>query len=75
MKEIIARFKSETPKFFKRLRNLGLSLSFIGGGLVVLPYFPDSLKTYAQNIAWVGGAIALVSQTATTKPENLPTNN
>lgn len=71
MKELIQRFKAKTPRFFKKLRAVGLSTSALGGGLLVIPYFPTEYTHIAQTLAWVGAAVALVAQTAAENPEEL----
>ena len=37
MKKIINRAKAPTPKFFKVLRNIGLTLAAIGGTVLAAP--------------------------------------
>lgn len=71
MKEIIKRLKSETPKFFRKLRNIGLSLSALGYGLPNIPNFPDEYSHLSGQFIWVGLTIALVAQSAVQKPEEL----
>jgi hypothetical protein len=56
------RFKSPTPKFFKRLRNFGLGLAAAGGAIlaspIVLPTAIISLGTYLIVAGTVAGAVA-----------------
>jgi hypothetical protein len=56
--EIVKRLKSPTPKFFKKVRNLGLVLTAIGTGIigapVVLPFAIASIGGYLV----LGGTIA-----------------
>jgi len=56
--EIVKRLKSPTPKFFKKVRNLGLVLTAIGTGIigapVVLPVAIASIGGYFV----LGGTIA-----------------
>ena len=56
--EIVKRFKAPTPKFFKRIRNIGLFLTAVGTGImgapVVLPVAIASLGGYLV----LGGTIA-----------------
>lgn len=71
MKEIISRFASETPAFFKRLRNVGLSLSATGTAIVAIPGIPPVLQTHASTAIWVGAVIAAVSQLTCKSPDSL----
>jgi len=56
--EVVKRLKSPTPKFFKKVRNLGLVLTAIGTGIigapVVLPVAIASIGGYLV----LGGTIA-----------------
>ena len=56
--EIVKRLKAPTPKFFKKVRNLGLLLTAIGTGIigapVVLPVAIASIGGYLV----LGGTIA-----------------
>jgi hypothetical protein len=56
------RFKSLTPKFFKRLRNFGLGLAAAGGAIlaspIVLPTAIISLGTYLIVAGTDAGAVA-----------------
>jgi uncharacterized membrane protein HdeD (DUF308 family) len=69
--KLIERIKAPTPKFFKVLRTIGLSLATIGGTLIAAPIaLPVSLITVAGYLVVAGGVISAVSQTAV---ENEPT--
>jgi uncharacterized membrane protein HdeD (DUF308 family) len=62
---IFQRAKAPTPKFFKVLRTVGLSLAAIGGSLLAAPIaLPVALVTVAGYLTVVGGVIGAVSQTA-----------
>ncbi len=62
---IFQRAKAPTPKFFKVLRTVGLSLAAIGGSLLAAPVaLPVALVTVAGYLTVVGGVIGAVSQTA-----------
>lgn len=62
---IFQRAKAPTPKFFKVLRTVGLSLAAIGGSLLAAPVaLPVALVTAAGYLTVVGGVIGAVSQTA-----------
>ncbi len=62
---IFQRAKAPTPKFFKVLRTVGLSLAAIGASLLAAPVaLPVALVTAAGYLTVVGGVIGAVSQTA-----------
>lgn len=71
MTELFKRLKSETPKFFKKMRNVGLSLAGLGYGIPLIPHFPVKYVSMGEQFIWVGLTIALVAQTAVQKPEDL----
>lgn len=60
---IVKRAKAPTPKFFKILRNVGLVLAAIGGGILTAPVsLPVGLVTAGGYIAVAGGVLSAVSQ-------------
>lgn len=62
---IVKRVKAPTPKFFKTLRTIGLTLAGIGGAILAAPVaVPAALITIAGYITLAGGVITAVSQTA-----------
>jgi uncharacterized membrane protein HdeD (DUF308 family) len=62
---IFQRAKAPTPKFFRILRTIGLSLAAVGGSLLAAPVaLPVALVTAAGYLTVVGGVIGAVSQTA-----------
>jgi uncharacterized membrane protein HdeD (DUF308 family) len=62
---IVERVKAPTPKFFKTLRIIGLTLAGIGGAILAAPVaVPAALITIAGYITLAGGVITAVSQTA-----------
>ncbi|MGV8815549.1 MAG: hypothetical protein ACOH2D_15720 [Gelidibacter sp.] len=63
---IIERYQKPTPKFFKKLRNIGIALATAGGAIlaapVVMPAILISVATYLK----VAGTVAVaVSQAVT----------
>lgn len=57
------RAKAPTPKFFKVLRTIGLSLLAISGSIMAAPIaLPAALVTVAGYVAVAGGVISAVSQ-------------
>jgi hypothetical protein len=67
MKKIIDRAKAPTPKFFKKLRNIGLTLAAISTAIVTAPIsLPAVVVTAAGYVAVASGVISAVSQITTT---------
>ena len=59
------RVQSPTPKFFKKLRNIGLLLATIATTVVAAPVaLPAVVIKIAGYLAVVGGVAGAVSQTA-----------
>lgn len=62
---IVERVKSPTPKFFKTLRTIGLTLAAVGGAILTAPIaVPAALVTIAGYVALAGGVMTAISQTA-----------
>lgn len=62
---IIQRAKAPTPKFFKVLRAVGLSVAAVGGSILAAPVaLPASLITIAGYLTLAGGVMGAISQTA-----------
>jgi ABC-type xylose transport system permease subunit len=62
---LLERAKAPTPKFFKVLRNIGLTLAAAGGALMAAPIaLPAGIITIAGYLAVAGGVMTAVSQTA-----------
>ena len=67
MKKIIDRAKAPTPTFFKKLRNIGLTLAAISAAIVTAPIaLPAAVVTAAGYVAVASGVISAVSQITTT---------
>jgi hypothetical protein len=67
MKQIIERAKAPTPKFFKKLRNIGLTLAAISTAIITAPIaLPAAIVTAAGYVAVASGVISAVSQITTT---------
>lgn len=63
MKKIVERVKAPTPKFFKVLRSVGLSLLAISGSVLASPVvLPLAITTLAGYLAVAGGVLSAVSQ-------------
>jgi hypothetical protein len=60
---IIDRFKSPTPGFFKKIRNIGLAVAAIGGTLLTAPVaLPAILVKIAGYLTVAGGVASAISQ-------------
>ncbi len=58
------RLNSPTPKFFKVLRTIGLSLAAAAGAILTAPVaVPVAVTTLAGYLVVVGGVLTAVSQT------------
>lgn len=66
MKTVINRMKRKTPKFFRRLRTVGLTLSGIGAALLAIPAPIPQVKLVAGYLVATGMVIGTLSQTAVT---------
>lgn len=72
---IIQRTKSPTPKFFKKLRTIGLALAAVSTAIITAPVtLPAAIVTIAGYAAVAGSVISAVSQLTTTETE-LKINN
>lgn len=61
---IIERVKAPTPKFFRVLRTIGLSLAAASGAILAAPIaLPAAVITIAGYVAVAGSVITAVSQT------------
>ena len=64
---VIKRVKAPTPKFFKVLRNIGLTLAAVGGSILAAPIaLPVIVTTIGGYVAVAGGVLSAVSQLTTT---------
>lgn len=60
---VVERFKAPTPKFFKKLRTIGLILAATGGALVTAPVMlPAVVVTIGGYLIVAGGVASAVSQ-------------
>jgi hypothetical protein len=65
MKNIAQRVKSPTPKFFKKLRNIGLTIAGIAGTIIAAPVaLPAIIIKVAGYLVVAGGVLSGASQTA-----------
>ena len=64
---IVDRAKAPTPKFFRILRTVGLTMLAISGSVLAAPIaLPSALVAVAGYLAVAGGVISAVSQVTTT---------
>lgn len=60
---VVTRAKAPTPKFFKVLRTIGLTLLGISGSIIAAPVaLPAAIVTVAGYVAVAGGVLSAVSQ-------------
>ena len=65
MKKIVQRLQEPTPKFFRKLRNIGLALTAVGGAIATAPIsLPSLLVSIGGYLAVAGGIASAVSQSA-----------
>ena len=63
---IVQRAKAPTPKFFKKLRNIGIALAAISAAIVTAPVsFPAGIITAAGYLGVAGAVATTVSQLTT----------
>lgn len=72
--KIIDRAQAPTPKFFKLLRTIGITLLAVSGVLLTAPVaLPAAVVTVAGYTAVAGGVLSAVSQiTVEDTAKNLP---
>ncbi len=61
---IVQRVKSPTPKFFKVLRTIGISLAVAGGAIMASPAVIPAVIPVASYALLAGTVMSAVSQTA-----------
>ena len=67
---VLERMGEPTPKFFRVLRTIGLSLVAAGGTIVAAPIaVPAVVLTIAGYLTVAGGVMTAVSQAAVEKQE------
>lgn len=63
--EAVQRAKARTPRFFRKLRNLSLTLAAVSGAILAAPIaLPAIVITGAGYIALAGSVAGAVSQLA-----------
>lgn len=70
IKETIKRIKSPTPKYFKKVRAVGITLGAVGAALIAAPVaLPATVTTIAGYLICFGSVSAALAQT--TKDDGL----
>jgi hypothetical protein len=65
MKQIYNRVNAPTPAFFKKLRNIGLTLAAVAGSIIAAPVaLPAVIIKVAGYLIVASGVLSAVSQTA-----------
>ena len=65
MKKLVKRIQEPTPKFFRKLRNIGLALTAVSGVIATAPVsLPALVVSVAGYLAVAGGIASAVSQAA-----------
>jgi hypothetical protein len=65
MKQIYNRVNAPTPAFFKKLRNIGLTLAAVAGSIIAAPVaLPAVVIKVAGYLVVASGVLSAVSQTA-----------
>ena len=73
---LVERVQAPTPKFFKTLRNIGLTLAAVGGVLLTAPIaLPSTVIAIAGYVALAGGVMTAISQTAVDSDNNQSNEN
>jgi hypothetical protein len=67
MSKIINRMQKSTPKFFKRLRNVGVALTALSVAVFASP--PETVTEIAGYLAVAGSVMGAVSQSAVLNEE------
>ena len=64
---LVERYKKPTPKFFKILRNIGITLATAGGAIIAAPVaMPALVITIATYLTVAGTVVTAVSQAVVT---------
>ena len=63
MNQVLERITQPTPRFFKRLRNVGILLASVAGAVLAAPVaLPVAIVTAAGYLTVAGGVLTAVSQ-------------
>ena len=69
---ITKRLQSPTPKFFRKLRNIGITIAAVGGAIIASPVaLPAAIVTAAGYLITAGTVVTAISQvTVKEEPDN-----
>ena len=74
--QIIERMKAPTPKFFRVLRNIGLTLAAVGSVVLASPIaLPAVVLSIAGYVTVAGGVMTAVSQSVVEGERDESLNN
>lgn len=67
MNTVVKRMKKRTPRFFQKVRNIGLTLAGVGAAILAAPVaLPAIVLQVGGYLALAGTVAGVVSQTAVT---------
>jgi uncharacterized membrane protein HdeD (DUF308 family) len=70
MKDLINRWNSKTPNFWKKVQKIGLTVGTLGAVIVASPVvLPAALVTVSGYFIAVGGVTAALSQLTVESPK------
>ena len=69
---LLERYKQPTPKFFKTLRNLGITLATTGGAIIAAPIALPSIVTTIGTYLTVAGTVATAISQAAVQSDEAP---
>ena len=70
MKKMLERMNEETPRFFRRVRNIGFTLSALGATLLAAPgELPAIIATIAEHLISAGALAGVIAQGAVVNDE------
>ena len=72
-KTLAERSKADTPKFFKKLRVIGVTLAAVGGVLVAAPIALPAALVAAGGYLIVAGSVATAVSQVTVKDDDCET--
>jgi len=73
---LVERVKAPTPKWFKIIRNVGITLTAVGGAILASPVaLPASIITVAGYVLLGGTVATAIAQTAMSSEDNKDKEN
>jgi hypothetical protein len=74
--KILKRIQAPTPKFFRKVRAIGLALAGLSATILTTPFaYPDIVIQIAGYLAIAGSVATAISQTATIEEETIREEN